>query len=91
MTTKPDVKKLLEAAVENQRILVDRANEILKEGEKLSEERQIVIQEALRLDGEIRAYSGQLGIDPTPTTPATEPKTKVIRKKAQQPRGPGGE
>ena len=48
-----DIKELLKKAIDDQKALVDRANTILVEKEKLSEERQAVLQEALRMDGRI--------------------------------------
>jgi len=50
-----DLAKNLEEAKAKRREIVEQVNALAKEMERLNQQRQMLLQEALRYDGEVRA------------------------------------
>lgn len=51
-----DINQLLKDAEAKRQKLIDEINLLAEETQAIAQKRQLLLQEALRLDGEIRAY-----------------------------------
>jgi hypothetical protein len=50
-----EIQKALEEAKGNRKRIVEEINSLAEQAEALNQKRQLLLQEALRLDGEVRA------------------------------------
>ena len=56
-----EIKELIEEALAKQKEIVDKANAIIEQINVLTDQRQQLLQEALRYDGEIRGLRKVVG------------------------------